>query len=102
MNRRNFLRLSSTALMLAPSVPAWAASTRKLPLGEAFDREIDAFMSARKIPGGALAVVKDGRLVYVRGYGWADREKKITAGPESLFRIASLSKPITAFAVLKL
>ena len=59
-------------------------------------------MSARKIPGSALAVVKNRRLVHARGYGWADREKKIPATQDSLFRIASLSKPITAVAILKL
>src|SRR5262249_5583296 len=63
---------------------------------------IEQFMQARKVPGGALAVVKDRRLVYARGYGWADRDKKIPVRPESLFRIASVSKPITAVAVLKL
>ena len=67
-----------------------------------FDREIQKFMSARNVPGGALAVVKDGRLVYTRGYGWADRENKVPVKPTSLFRIASISKPFTAVAVLKL
>lgn len=60
------------------------------------------FMSARKVPGGALAVVKDERLVYMGGYGWADREGKEPVKPESLFRIASVSKPFTAAAILKL
>lgn len=59
-------------------------------------------MTARGIPGGALAVVKDRRLIYAKGYGWADSEKKIPATPTSLFRIASISKPLTAVAVLKL
>src|SRR3989475_6707737 len=67
-----------------------------------FDREIQKFIQARNIPGGALAVVKDGRLVYTRGYGWADRENKVPVKPTSLFRIASISKPFTAVAVLKL
>jgi len=59
-------------------------------------------MQARKIPGGALAVVKDRRLVYARGYGLGDREQREMARATSLFRIASISKPITAVAVLKL
>ena len=59
-------------------------------------------MAARKIPGGALAVVKNHRLIFARGYGWADRERQVPARPDTLFRIASLSKPITAVAVLKL
>ena len=63
---------------------------------------MDAFMSARQVPGGALVVVKDGRLVYARGYGWADRDQKMPTKPDSLFRIASIAKPITAVAVLKL
>ncbi|MCL5099291.1 MAG: beta-lactamase family protein [Candidatus Omnitrophica bacterium] len=67
-----------------------------------FDCEIERFMLARGIPGGALAVLKDRRLVYARGYGWADRKGRLPVKPDSLFRIASLSKPITALATLKL
>ncbi len=79
-----------------------AAREKKTAVAEAFDAAMEGFMAARKIPGGALAVVKDRRLVYARGYGWADRDKKLPATPGSLFRIASISKPITAVAVLKL
>jgi len=59
-------------------------------------------MEKRNIPGGALAVVKDGRLVYAQGYGYADTEKRERVRATSLFRIASLSKPITALATLRL
>ena len=79
-----------------------ARDESKAGVGDAFDREMLAFMNARQVPGGSLAVVKDGRLVYAKGYGWANREKKIPVTPASLFRIASISKPITAVAVLKL
>jgi N-acyl-D-amino-acid deacylase len=47
-------------------------------------------------------VVKDGRLVFARGYGNADRDAQTPVQPWSLFRLASLSKPITAAAVLLL
>ncbi len=73
-----------------------------MAIGESFDETVNAFMKARKVPGGALAVIKDRRLVYARGYGWADVEKKKEPRPDSLFRIASISKPFTAVAVLKL
>lgn len=69
---------------------------------EPFDREIEAFMKPRNVPGGALAVVKDGKLIYARGYRWADKENKLPVEPTSLFRIASLSKPFTAVALMKL
>lgn len=106
MNRRRFIQ--TAALSLAATAPSCARFPResggapKVPVATAFDREMETFMTARKIPGGALAVVKDRRLIYAQGYGWADREKKIPAEPDSLFRIASVSKPITAVAVLRL
>lgn len=54
------------------------------------------------VPGGALAIVKGGRLVAARGYGLADREKGTPVEPTSSFALASLSKSITAAAALKL
>ncbi|PYI83933.1 MAG: hypothetical protein DME26_14165 [Verrucomicrobia bacterium] len=104
-SRREFLRDGGMAALALTQANTWAASgvtNGFLSPFFAFDREIQKFMQARNIPGGVLAVVKDGRLVYTRGYGWADRENKVPAKPTSLFRIASISKPFTAVAVLKL
>ena len=103
MTRRRFLRDCGLGAMAwaAPAVRA-ADQVRPTHVAEAYDREVEAFLQARQVPGGALAVVKNRRLVYARGYGWADREKRIAARPDSLFRIASISKPITAVAVLRL
>jgi CubicO group peptidase (beta-lactamase class C family) len=67
-----------------------------------FDDALEGHLKEYGIPGGALAVVRDGRLVLAKGYGLADTEAKIPVAPDSLFRIASISKPITAVAVLKL
>ena len=97
MKRRTFLRTGSLGLF---AIAAHAEETASI--AEAFDAEMDAFMQPRSIPGGALAVVKNRRLVYAKGYGWADREQKVPVAPESLFRIASISKPFTAVAVLQL
>lgn len=102
--------LMSALLFAGPVVLALMATPEARTAGEAdgddrfasFDREVETFMQARDVPGGALAVVKDGRLVYARGYGWADRDKQTRVGPTSLFRIASVSKPFTAVAVLQL
>ena len=59
-------------------------------------------MEKWKIPGGAVAVAKDGRLMLAEGYGLADIENGELALPDSLFRIASISKPVTAVAILQL
>jgi len=69
---------------------------------QSFDRRVTEFMQKYEIPGGTAAVAKDGRLVYARGFGWADRKNKVPMQPDSLLRIASISKPFTAAAVMRL
>ncbi len=82
----------------APAEPAAATDD----WAKGLDQAMTGFMEPRRVPGGVLAVSKDERLVFARGYGWADREKQEPVTPRSLFRTASISKPITAAAVLKL
>ena len=69
---------------------------------EGFDREITALMATHRIPGAAVSVVRSGRLVLARGYGYSDVEAERRAQPTDLFRIASVTKPITATAILTL
>lgn len=59
-------------------------------------------MKRWQLPGGQLAIAKDGRLVFDRAYGYADVESKEAVETTSLFRISSVSKPITTAAVLTL
>jgi N-acyl-D-amino-acid deacylase len=67
-----------------------------------FDRLMTSFVQEHQVPGAALAVTKDGRLVYARGFGYADVDRKEPVQPTALFRIASISKPLTAVAALQL
>jgi len=50
-------------------------------------------------PGAALAIIKDGQIIYKRGYGMANMEHDIPITPTSVFRIASCSKQFTAACV---
>ena len=59
-------------------------------------------MADEEAIGAALAVTRNGKLVYTRGFGLADRDHAQSVQPNSLFRIASISKPVTAAAVLQL
>jgi N-acyl-D-amino-acid deacylase len=68
----------------------------------AFDQPIIDLMARYNIPGATIAVARDGKLAIARAYGFADRERKIPPRPDSLFRIGSISKPVTAAAILKL
>lgn len=66
------------------------------------DQLFMSFIKTNKVPGCAVAITDHGRLVYSRGYGFADIAAKTAVSPTSLFRIASISKPITAVAILQL
>jgi serine beta-lactamase-like protein LACTB len=57
---------------------------------------------ARGIPGLAIAVAVDGRMVFAEGFGYADLEQRVPAWPETKFRIGSISKPLTAVALMQL
>src|SRR5271166_353793 len=53
-------------------------------------------------PGCALSVIKDGQIIYKRGYGMADLDHDIPINPETVFHVASISKQFTAAAILLL
>ena len=66
------------------------------------DRLFPAFLDKHAVPGCSVAVMQGGKLVYARGFGFADVTNRDPVSPQSLFRIASISKPITAVAILQL
>lgn len=74
---------------------------RRVPEFESFDQVISGLMLAWNVAGGSVAVAKDGRILYARGFGVAD-EQGTPVMPDSMFRIASVSKLVTAMAILKL
>jgi len=82
------------AATAAPTISAVTPS-------EAADK-IGHELLARGIPGLAVAVALDGRIVYSRGFGYADLEERVPAWPATKFRIGSISKPLTATALMQL
>ncbi|MCC2627135.1 MAG: beta-lactamase [Thermomicrobiales bacterium] len=78
------------------------ATGQPVPELTAIDAVMDDLLARWQLPGGQLALAKDGHLVLNRGYGLADVERREPVQPTSLFRIASVSKAITAVAVLTL
>ena len=98
---------ASEASCDASLVAGWNASPPAVGLGSSsatssYDAIITGLMKKYGVPGGAVAVMNHGKLVLARGYGFADQGNAELAHPDSLFRIASLSKQITSAAILKL
>lgn len=98
-------KLLSVALCLV--LAGWAQSTIPMTGKEVaelkpFEDALRRIMVKWNIPGATLAIADGGRLIYARGFGYADRENGIPAHPTSRFRLASISKTITAVTILRL
>lgn len=74
----------------------------KHPELEPFDHLMEDFLPRHQLVGASIAVARQGHVVHERGFGWSDRQARQPVEPRALFRIASISKPITAVAILQL
>ena len=73
--------------------------------GQATAGRLDAYLSARAKLGqfnGSVLVARNGRVLLDKGYGWANVEHRVKAGPETRYAIASITKNFTAAAILRL
>ena len=95
-------REQTTAPVSLPPEPAIPITGAALPGMGSYEQRVLDLMQTYGVPGGAVAVVRDGRLIYARGFGYADVEHRTPVQPDALFRIASVSKPITSAAIMKL
>jgi CubicO group peptidase (beta-lactamase class C family) len=74
------------------------SSQRLSRLTETFQRDVDA----GEIPGAVVLVARNGKIAYEKAFGYQNREDKIPMKSDAIFRIASMSKPITSVAVMML
>lgn len=92
-----------------PGRAADAVAPKKQPqeadYSEAIDRLagiVDSELQRGILSGAAVALVDDQRIVCARGFGLADRKRRIPAGPRSVYRAGSISKLFTAVAAMQL
>lgn len=108
MRRKNLFLLSGVLLLLAACKKGndpGDTSPNLLPKQEdiaVIDSKISSWLTQNKTPGISLAISKNGKLVYKKGYGVGDTETGAKVTTESRFRIASVSKLITSAAIMKL
>jgi len=92
------------ALITVISVVCFSSVIQAQP--ENIDSRVDAFVQAaihrQRIPGLALAVMRDGEIIKARGYGLSNVELNVPVTPESIFQSGSVGKQFTATAVMML
>src|SRR6186713_3280323 len=109
MATKQSLMVALATFLLAPTLAAAKATPRPseaprptespIPLAEVM---IANEMERSGIPGLTAALVINGELQWTRGFGTADLENSVPARADTVYRLASISKPITATAVMQL
>jgi serine beta-lactamase-like protein LACTB len=96
------LILFCLCLALGRTLVAEPVSSLAPEATQKIDAAVEAWRSQSNAPALSLAVVLDNQLAFTKGYGLADLEKKIAASNETVYRLASLTKSLTAVAVMQL
>ena len=113
MQRREFLFESGRAalgLSFAPMAPRLQGSQQSAEAGVAdvksliaeLEKEIPGLLNEAQVPGLSIALAKDGALLWRRGFGVKDIRSKEPVDDNTVFEAASTSKPVFAYAVMKL
>lgn len=90
-------------LVAALAAPAsFAAETAKPDPYASIRADIEKEIAAGRLTGVSVALVKDGRIVWQQGFGWADREARTPATEHTAFSVASTTKPFTTTALMLL
>ncbi len=95
-------RSTSVADMLVPANLRLTNEMSEIHEFEGFERVMKYFLKRWDIVGASVAVAKEGKLIYAKGFGYTDSTLHQPVEPYHRFRIASISKLITAVAIMKL
>ncbi|MCX6325335.1 MAG: serine hydrolase [Bacteroidia bacterium] len=95
----------NSVVVIDKLVPRNVRLTNSSSSGKEFasvEKTINAFLRKWSIAGASVAISKDGKLNFARGFGYADTASTTETQPYSQFRIASISKLVTAICIMKL
>jgi serine beta-lactamase-like protein LACTB, mitochondrial len=101
MKLRRRIVLGLAGAVLLAWAPAWALSLAPGKIRD-IEQAVETVMAREKIPGLTVAVAIDDALAWTRGFGMADLENRVPATSKTVYRLGSISKPVTAVAVMQL
>ena len=101
MPRRTFIAGVGGALAAAPLIGVGQKVAKAEP-SAAFLKSLPQLMEWANVPGLAIAILKDGKLAWSRGFGVVKAGESPPVGTDTIFPAASLSKPVVAYAILRM
>ena len=108
MNYKKYAVILTTILLFAFSINAQSIrfvalnSLKKEAAVEQLKKNVPELMKEANIPGASVALIRDGKIVWSGGIGVKNVQTKKAVTNETIFEAASLTKPVVAYAVLKL
>jgi CubicO group peptidase (beta-lactamase class C family) len=93
------MRRAALLLCLATAMAPDAVAQQRF---EPIRQSIRAGMLKRNVPSLSVAVAQGGRILWEEGFGWADRERRVPADANTMYSLASISKPLTATGLMTL
>lgn len=105
MRRREFLERMGRGVVFAPVIMRARTSERSTewePAIYAIEKGLPALMEVHHVPGVSLVIFADDKIKYRHGFGLKDAATKAPVDPDTIFEAASMSKPVFAYAVMKL
>lgn len=100
------MRRTTSGRILASAVGIILLFGFPCPARQGISIKVDEFvtgeMTRQHIPGLSLAIIRDGRIVLIKGYGFANVEHQVPVKPETVFQSGSIAKQFTATAVMML
>jgi CubicO group peptidase (beta-lactamase class C family) len=100
-DRASLVRVA-IALAVVPFAPCWAGAQDSLPSSAQIDRYLTNVIRDTRIPGIVALVVDADRIVYTGAFGRQDVANDVPMAEDTIFRIASMTKPVTSVAVMML
>ena len=104
VHRRQFLALSSVAVYLKGAQHPRSSNPRSVWTARIahLNKSIPKLMSANNVPGLSIAIINGARIAWAMGFGVKDRASSAPVDRNTVFEAASMSKPVFAYAVMKL
>jgi len=100
--RSAYLRVFVGAIFLCAVVSQAQDNTLSAEKRSQIEAAVSKFMASTHVPGLSVGVVEDGKYEWAAGFGFADLESNVPATEHTLFRLASISKPLTAVGAMEL
>jgi CubicO group peptidase (beta-lactamase class C family) len=100
--RARALGIFAVAVLAGGCLRADTAAVQRPTTAAEFEQQMEALRARLNIPGMSAAVARDGAIIWAAGLGYADRERGVRADTNSVYQLASLTKPYAATVVLQL